>query len=73
MYSSRTPRGLSKSLDSNALARCRAYCEACAVVNEVIIIDDGLICNGVRYRTMSGWKHSSIKVILAGVVILIKR
>ena len=70
---SRTPRGLSGSLDSNAYARCRACREGCVSNSKAVNIVDGLNYDGVIYRTMSGWKHSSIKVTFAGVVTLVKR
>ncbi len=70
----RTPRGLSGSLDSNAInARCRACCEGYSKIAYVYRIVDSLKYNGARYRTVSGWKHSSTKVILAGVVLLRSR
>ena len=67
-YLCRAPRGGCGSLDSNAYARCRACCEAFIghVANSVCV--DNLILNGVGCRTVSGWKHSSTKVILAGVI-----
>ena len=34
---------------------------------------DSLKYDGVRYRTVSGWKHSSTKVSLAGVILLRSR
>lgn len=70
----RTPRGLSESLDSNAFnARCRACCEGYSKIAYVYRIVDSLKYDGVRYRTVSGWKHSSTKVILAGVIVLRSR
>lgn len=36
-------------------------------------IVDILICNGVSCRTVSGWKHSSTKASLAGVMTLKER
>ena len=67
-YSCRTPRGRCESLDPNAFAGCRAYCEACANLMANLSCVDNLILNGVGCRTVSGWKHSSTKVILAGVI-----
>ena len=66
----RTPRGLSGSLDSNAFARGRAYCEGYCKFADVFMAVDSLEYDGVSYRTVSGWKHSSTKVILAGVIFL---
>ena len=69
----RTPRGLSGSLDSNAFARGRAYCEEYRKFVDVFSVVDSLEYDGVSYRTVSGWKHSSTKVILAGVILLKRR
>ena len=69
----RTPRGLSESLDSNAYARCRACYEEYRKIAYVYRIVDNLKYNGVRYRTVSGWKHSSTKVTLVGVINLKSR
>lgn len=71
--SSRTPRGLSESLDSNALARCRACREACMVIDKGYSIVDSLEYSGVNCRTVSGWKHSSTKATFAGIVSLKSR
>ena len=73
MYLSRTPRGFSEPLDPSALAGCRAYCEGCVSADELFNIVDGLNYGGVICRTMSGWKHSSIKAIFAGAITLVKR
>ena len=54
-------------------ARCRACCEGYRRIAYVYRIVDSLEYNGVRYRTVSGWKHSSTKVSLAGVIILRSR
>ena len=54
-------------------ARCRACREGYSEIAYVYRAVDGLEYNGVRYRTVSGWKHSSTKVILAGVIILRSR
>ena len=72
-FSCRTPRGLSESLDSNAYARCRACCEGYIGIAYVCMAVDSLKYDGVRCRTVSGWKHSSTKVILAGVILLRSR
>ena len=69
----RTPRRLSGSLDSNAYARCRACCEGYSRFAYACRIVDSLKYDGARYRTVSGWKHSSTKVTLAGVVDLRSR
>ena len=54
-------------------ARCRACCEGYSEIAYVYRAVDNLEYNGVRYRTVSGWKHSSTKVTLAGVIILRSR
>ena len=60
-YFCRAPRGGRGSLDPNAFAGCRAYCEAFTgcMANSVCV--DNLILDGVGCRTVSGWKHSSTK------------
>ena len=73
IFENRTPRGLSGSLDSNAFARGRAYCEGYRKFADVFMAVDSLEYGGVSYRTVSGWKHSSTKIILAGVVSLKSR
>lgn len=70
---SRAPRGRCGSLDSNAFARCRACYEACVGLVDGYIIVDILNYNGVSCRTVSGWKHSSTKTSLTGVITLKKR
>ena len=67
-FKCRTPRGLSESLDSNALARCRAYCEEYSEIAYIYRVVDSLKYSGVRCRTVSGWKHSSTKATLAGTI-----
>ena len=69
----RTPRGRSESLDSNALARGRAYCEGYVGIADEVNAVDSLEYGGVSYRTVSGWEHSSTKIILAGIVFLKRR
>ena len=54
-------------------ARCRACCEACMGLAEGDIIVDILNYSGVSCRIVSGWKHSSTKASLAGVITLEKR
>lgn len=54
-------------------ARCRACREGYSEIAYVYRVVDSLEYNGVRYRTVSGWKHSSTKVILAGVILLRSR
>ena len=62
------------NLSTRALyARGRAYCEEYSKFAEEIMAVDSLKYNGVSYRTVSGWKHSSTKIILAGVVSLESR
>lgn len=67
---SRAPRGGCGSLDSNAYARCRAYCEAGLNTVDGGVAVDVLKYNGASCRTVSGWKHSSTKALLAGIVAL---
>lgn len=69
----RTPRGRSESLDSNALARGRAYCEGYVEFAYEVNAVDSLEYDGVSCRTVSGWRHSSTKTILAGVISLKSR
>ena len=40
---------------------------------DVFMTVDSSEYDGVSYRTVSGWKHSSTKIILAGIVSLKKR
>ena len=54
-------------------ARCRACREGYSEIAYVYRAVDSLEYNGVRYRTVSGWKHSSTKVTLAGVILLRSR
>lgn len=54
-------------------ARCRACREACMGLIEGYSIVDILNYNGVSCRTVSGWKHSSTKASLAGIVTLKER
>ena len=56
-----------------AFARCRAYCEGYSRIAYVKWVVDNLDNDGARYRTVSGWKHSSTKVTLAGVIHLKSR
>lgn len=70
---SRAPRGACGSLDPNAYAGCRAYCEACVNLADGYVIVDILNYNGVSCRTVSGWKHSSTKASLTGVITLKER
>ena len=54
-------------------AGCRACCEGYRGIAYVGRAVDNLEYDGVRYRTVSGWKHSSTKVSLAGVILLRSR
>ena len=70
----RTPRGLSGSLDSNALMRgAEPTVRGIGNLIDVFMTVDSSEYDGVSYRTVSGWKHSSTKVILAGVILLKRR
>ena len=40
---------------------------------EIFMIVDSSEYDGVSYRTVSGWKHSSTKIILAGTIFLNSR
>ena len=72
-YPCRTPRGLCGSLDPNAYAGCRACCEGYRKIAYVCMAVDSLKYDGASCRTVSGWKHSSTKTILAGVISLKSR
>ncbi len=72
-FTCRTPRGRSESLDSSALARGRAYCEGYMGIAYEFTAVDSLEYDGASCRTVSGWKHSSTKTILAGVISLKSR
>ena len=54
-------------------ARGRAYCEEYREFADIVIIVDSSKYDGVSYRTVSGWKHSSTKIILAGIISLKSR
>ena len=74
IFESRTPRGLSGSLDSNALMRgAEPTVRGIENLIDVFMTVDSSEYDGVSYRTVSGWKHSSTKIILAGVVSLKSR
>ena len=74
IFNSRTPRGLSGSLDSNALMRgAEPTVRGIGNLAEEFMAVDSSEYDGVSYRTVSGWKHSSTKVILTGVVSLKSR
>ena len=69
---SRTPRGIAiPRLEVNA--RCRACCEGLKNNFDKCIIVEVYNYDGVICRTVSGWKHSSTKTILAGVISLKSR
>ena len=53
--------------------RGRAYCEGYRKFADGYIVVDSLEYGGVSCRTVSGWKHSSTKAILAGVISLKSR
>jgi len=53
--------------------RGRAYYEGYREIAYECMVVDISEYDGVSCRTMSGWKHSSIKTILAGVVSLKSR
>ncbi len=55
------------------LAGCRACCEEYIAIDNVFNIVDSSGCCGESYRTVSGWKHSSTKVLLSGVTFLKRR
>ena len=69
LKSSRTPRGIAiPRLEVNA--GCRACCEGLKNNFDKYVIVEVYTYGGVICRTVSGWKHSSTKIDLAGVLIV---